>query len=95
MLVMAILLTVGVFVAIVGLVVALSGRRFPGDITGPRPTEIDYDNPYAGWSMWAARRARDEAETADARSGSTAEKYRDDFEQWEAEHWPREDHTEQ
>jgi hypothetical protein len=103
MIVVALLLTAGVFVGIVGLVVKLSGRRFPGDITGPKGNEIDYDNPYVGWNMFAKRPPeptvpdRPTARNAPAspQPDSAAGEIADDFALWEAEHWPRQDRPHQ
>ena len=89
MVVLAVLLTIGVFVSIVGLIVALSGRRYPDDSTTPRSAEVGYDNPYPGWNIWTSQRAPVRRGVPEGTPRTSTEKqYRDDFEQWEAEHWP-------
>jgi hypothetical protein len=81
MTVVAALFSIGVFMAITALIVKFSGRRHPGDITGPKGNEIDYDNPYPGWSMWSSR----EIGPSLRREQRVEPRYRDDFEQWETE----------
>ena len=48
----AVLVAIALFAGMIALVVRLSGRRFPGDITGPQGNEVDYDDPYPGWNIW-------------------------------------------
>lgn len=47
--IMAVLVGLAMLIAPIVIIVKLSGRRFPGDITGPQGREIDYENPYPGW----------------------------------------------
>jgi hypothetical protein len=77
------------FTGVVWLVIRVSGRRFPGDITGDRHRPVDYDDPYQGWTF--ARNGRPEAVPDPDAAPASA----DDFAQWEAEqrgrHGPRRD----
>jgi len=81
MAVVAALFSIGVFLGVIGLIVKLSGRRHPGDITGPKGNEIDYDNPYPGWNMWSSRTIGPSLR----RDPPAQQPYRDDFAQWESE----------
>jgi hypothetical protein len=75
-----VLVTFAIFAGLIALVVRISGRRFPGDITGPRRDEVDYDNPYPAWNVWTNKHPAPRGEVP---------RVRDDFEIWESEHWPR------
>ena len=37
------------FAGIISLIAKFSGRRYPGQVTGPLGNDVDYDNPYPGW----------------------------------------------
>ena len=60
------------FVGFIAVVVRLSGRRFPGDITGDQGNAVDYDDYHVGWNIFSKPNLK-------------APPAGDDFAKWEAE----------
>ena len=73
MLVLAIVIGfIAFFIAFIAVVIRLSGRRFPGDITGDQGNPVDYDDYHVGWNVFGKPDPHRPPEG-------------DDFAKWEAE----------
>jgi hypothetical protein len=76
------LLAIAIFIGVIALIVKVSGRRFPGDITGDRHREVNYDDPYQGYLFGAKERPSPKQDDGSPQPPG------DDFAQWESDHWP-------
>jgi hypothetical protein len=81
------LLAVAIFIGLIAFVVRISGRRFPGDITGDRHRQVNYDDPYQGYTFRSNTRSVPVSDD-DGDDGAAPKPTDADFEQWETDHWP-------
>jgi hypothetical protein len=98
MIVLAVLLTAGVFVGIVAIVVRMSRRRLPGEFEAPPPVRrVHPERPPASSPVGSPGSSPGTSPGTSSGGGGPVEAARpqpepvdsDDFAQWEAEHWPR------